>query len=230
MPIQYHLRDNRLTPDPNDCMAVVTASRTAELDDVIARMGERGSTVTKADILSVLEDFQGALESLLAEGANVTLPFANYSASIKGVFKDQTDTFDPARHQITMNLTPGKAIRDFLRSKVTVQKQETTVNAPNIVTFEDVSSGESKSLVTAGGFGKIVGHRLKFDPAVPEDGIFFIAADGAATKVDVVGQNTAGTLMFMIPKLDPGDYHLEVRVTVGSEVRVGRMGAVLSVA
>lgn len=73
-------------------MAVVTATRTAELDDVIQRMSERGSTVTKADIVSVLEDFQGALESLLAEGANINLPFANYSTSIKGVFKDQTQS------------------------------------------------------------------------------------------------------------------------------------------
>lgn len=73
MSIHYSLRPNHLTDDPNDHMASVSPLRTAELEDVIQRMIERGSTVTRPDIISVFADFQRSLEDLLAEGSNVTL-------------------------------------------------------------------------------------------------------------------------------------------------------------
>ncbi len=49
-------------------MAHVISSRQVDLDEVIERMIDRGSTVTKADILSVMEDFQSTVENLLSEG------------------------------------------------------------------------------------------------------------------------------------------------------------------
>jgi hypothetical protein len=187
------------------------------MEDVIARMVERDSTVTKADILSVMEDFEKVLESFISEGASVVLPFANYSTSIKGVFEGQDSTFDSAKHQITINVNPGKEINKTLTKQgLTVEKQETVIPQPNLTIFTDFNSGKKNSIITPAGMGQILGHRLKFDPAVDEDGIYFVKDDNTEIKVSVVGQNKPSVLMFMIPSdLTSGDYNPQVRVKVG---------------
>jgi hypothetical protein len=59
--------------------------------------------------------------------------------------------------------------------------------------------------------GQITGYRLKFDPADPEQGIFF-AAGGSATRVEQTGKNSPSELMFLIPaELAPGEYRPELR-------------------
>jgi hypothetical protein len=87
-------------------------------------------------------------------------------------------------------------------------------------------------VLTPGGMGQVVDHRLKFDPTDANQGVFFVAEGGGATKVDVVGRNKPGELMFMVPAgLASGDYTLEVRATIhGSEdVRTGALDATLTV-
>ena len=60
MPIHYYLRKNKLTENEDDYMASVSSSNKNTLDDVVKMMIQQGSTVTEADILSVLSDFQKA--------------------------------------------------------------------------------------------------------------------------------------------------------------------------
>jgi hypothetical protein len=74
-------------------------------------MIEQGSTVVKADILSVLEDYHSAIENMVLEGMNVNTPGANYSVSIKGIFDGQADTYDPSRHQVSPSTNPGRRFR-----------------------------------------------------------------------------------------------------------------------
>ena len=230
MPIQYTLRDNRLTPDPNDYMAMVSPTRTVELEGIINRMIERGSTVTRTDILSVFEDFESALESLLAEGTSVNLPFGNYSSSIKGIFDSATDTFDSSRHQVVSVVNPGSRLRDAYRAGMPVAKQEAVLPAPNLLEYLDINSGERNSLVTKGGMGQISGHRLKFELADAQQGIFLIDGKGTEIRIDTVGENKPARLMFVLPAtLDTGDYELEVRAKIGNDLRRGKLLQSLSV-
>ena len=230
MPIHYSLFENYLTADPNDYIARVSPTRIAELEDVINRMIERGSTVTRADIVSVLEDFEKALQSLLSEGANVNLPFANYSAGIKGVFNGQTDTFDSSRHKMQINVQPGKSIKAYFATNAVCEKDETLLPQPNPIDFVDLSSGERNSIITPSSMGQVIGSKLKFNPDVAEEGIFFIATDNSETKVTIVGKNKPGELMFLVPALTSGEYHLAVRSGFGEEIREGRLKSTLSVA
>jgi hypothetical protein len=89
--------------ESNDYRAYVGAFNTVDLKNLINWMLERGSTVTKADILSVFEDFGAALEFMLNEGYNVNTPFANFRSGIKGIFMGNTDVFD-----IPAGLTSGE--------------------------------------------------------------------------------------------------------------------------
>ena len=232
MPINYVLLENNLTSDPSDYMAAVQATRTAETDDIIARIIQQGSTVVKADILSVLEDYHTAIENMVLEGVNVNTPLANFGVSIKGVFNGPTDSFDPGRHQVVATTSPGKRFRRAVRERAQAVKGEALKPKPNPVEYTDVNSGTTNSVLTPNGMGRLVGHRLKFDPAAAAQGIFFQAKSGAATQAAMVGRNKPGELMFMVPALAAGDYTLEVRARVyGSEdARAGALDATLTVA
>jgi hypothetical protein len=231
MPIQYALFENNLTSDPDDYMAMVQPIGTADLDMIIERMIKQGSTVTKADTLSVLEDYFTAVESMVLEGMNVTTPMANFGASIKGVFNGQTDSFNKARHQITPTATPGKRLRGMVAQKGQPVKQEAMKPAPNPLSYLDISANSRNGTVTPGGMGQVVGHRLKFDAAAENQGVFFIAADGTATRVTVIGRNMPADLMFMVPAgLAAGDYTLEVRAAFATnDIRSGALAAALTV-
>ncbi len=232
MPIHYVLFENNLTSDPDDYTALVQPTGTADLEDVIARMIQRGSTVVKADILSVLEDYHSVIESLVLEGMNVNTPAANYGASVKGVFDGQADSFDPSRHQPRATVSPGSRLRKAIRERGQAVKQEAVRPTPNPLEYTDVNSGERNSVLTPGGMGRVVGHRLKFDPADAKQGIFFVAEGGGAVRVDVVGCNKPGELMFLVPAvMASGDYTLEVRAVLPQreDVRTGALEATLTV-
>ncbi len=232
MAIKYVLLENNLTADPDDYVAHVQPVGTADLETVIERIIQQGSTVTRADIVSVLEDYCTAIENLLLEGMSVTTPLANFGISIKGVFNGPTDSFDPARHQLLPALRPGARLRRTIRERGTVVKGEAVTLTPNPRTYVDLNSGERDSVLTPGGMGQIIGHRLKFDPTDPAQGIFFIAEDGTETRVTVVGRNKPGELMFLVPEgLAAGEYTLEVRAILkgGTKIRSGRLDEVLTV-
>ncbi|HEY5750423.1 MAG TPA: DNA-binding domain-containing protein, partial [Chryseolinea sp.] len=72
--IKYSLFENRLTPDPDDQMAVVQPISTKSMEEVVDLMISRGSTVTKAEALSVMEELGIAMAQLLKDGHNVVTP------------------------------------------------------------------------------------------------------------------------------------------------------------
>lgn len=233
MTIDYVLFENNLTSDPDDYMAMVQPKGTAELEDVIERMIAQGSTVVKPDILSVLEDYHSAIESMVLEGMNVNTPGANFKVSIKGVFDGNTDAYDPSRHQVRAAVSPGKRFRNAIEERAQPVKQEAQTPRPNLLAYVDLNTDARNSVLTPGGMGQIEGHRLKFDPADAAQGIFFIAADGTETQVAIVGRNKPADLMFMVPDtLTAGEYTVEVRVILPNrtDLRVGALEDPLTVA
>ncbi|MCB9418639.1 MAG: DUF4469 domain-containing protein [Ardenticatenaceae bacterium] len=232
MPIQYALFENNLTSDPDDYMAMVQPVGTADLDMIIERMIQQGSTVTKADTLSVLEDYFTAIESMVVEGMTVITPLANFGASIKGVFNGQTDSFNKARHQISPTVNPGKRLRGVMAQKGQPVKKEAGKPMPNPLAFVDIASDSRNSTLTPGGMGQVAGHRLKFDAADPEQGVFLVDSGGTATRVVTYGRIKPAELFFMVPAgLAAGDYTLEVRAVFASDgPRTGALAAALTVA
>ena len=231
MSINYALFENNLTSDPGDYLARVQSNGTAEMEDVIDRMIEQGSTVVKADILSVLEDYHTAIENMVLEGMNVNTPGANYKATIKGIFNGQADSFDPNRHQVRASVSAGIRFRKAVEERARPSKQEAVRPKPSLLEFTDLNSAERNSILTPGGMGQVVGHRLKFDAEDATQGIFFVAADDSETEVTVVGRNMPAELMFLIPDgLTAGDYTLEVRAGFGEDdVRSGALDVPLTV-
>ena len=47
--------ENLLTPAPDDYMAQVTDSQVVTLNDIIDRMVKRGTTVTRTDLVAIMQ-------------------------------------------------------------------------------------------------------------------------------------------------------------------------------
>ncbi len=233
MPIHYALFENNITSDPDDFAAIVQAVDSADLDRVVQRMIERGSTTTRADILAVLEDAIGTCESMLKDGMRVNFGgLVELFPRMRGVFTSATDTYDPARHSLDVGANPGSRIRKAVRDDAKVVKEEAVKPAPNPIEFRDIGSDTTNNQLTPGNIGQLSGSRLKFDAAAADEGIYFVATPGGVeTKVPTVQKNKPAQVVFLIPAaLGPGQYNVVVRARIngGTELRTGQLDAVLT--
>lgn len=234
MSIEYVLYESKLaTMQPGAHAARVRPTFTADLDAIAEIIAQRGTTVAKADIMSVLEDFFTVVEQFVQQGANVTTPHVNYRVSIKGLFDGPNDGFDPTRHRLTACLLPGPRLRKFVRERTEVTKQDPQeALAPLLLRYSDCNSEALNSVLTPDGMGELTGRRLQFDRTDPLQGVYFVAEDNTATRAVVVGRNKPSELSFLVPDLPPGVYTLQVRSIArgGTELRIGKLKVPLTVA
>ena len=209
--LKYALRENLLTPEPNDYMAQVTDSQSYNLEKIIDKMIERGSTLTKADITATMQIYTETICSLLEEGFQINTPLINTSMSISGVFDGATDSFDSSRHNVNINITPGTKLKETL-SKVKTQKVEAASTDPFVTEVKDIVSGKVNESLTKGGILQAVGARLKFDNSDEAQGVFLVPETGSAVRCGVVAENKPARVMAMIPAdITAGTYYLEIR-------------------
>jgi hypothetical protein len=227
MSIEYYLTENKLSTEDDVFRAVVQPKHTVDLDEIITQVVRRGSTLMREDVMAALEAYHDTILHLLEEGNNVVTPTANYRISIKGVFNGAGDSFDGTRHKMEVRLNPGVLLRD---TQLSVKKMEGSIPRPNLLTFQDPANGGGGFTAVSGGGGKIKGHRLKFDQADPEQGVFFIAAGGAEVRVTQVLNNRPGEIIMIVPALTAGQYRLEVRSLFGKQLRRGSLERPVTVA
>ena len=210
MALKYALFENHLTEDPSDYMAVVQLQASKSQEDVIDLMIGRGSTVTKAEALSVLEEYAAAIEQLLREGQALNTPLFNLSPTIKGVFTSEDESYNAATHTVKINVTPGKRLKQ-VANEIEVQRVAGVSPQPDLLYVDDLGSGTRNEQLTPGNIARLKGSRLKFDPTDPLQGIFLVSEANAETRISTVSRNKPAQLDFLVPAVAPGLYKLVVR-------------------
>lgn len=191
--------------------------------------------MSKPDILAVSAALKLACERRVERGQRINyFGMVEFFPRIKRVFTGATDTFDPARHRIDIGANPRSELREAVRAGATVEKVEAVKPSPNPIEYRDIGSDTTNDQITPGNIGELSGSRLKYDEAQADEGVFFVATAGGETKVPTVQKNKPSQLVFLVPNLVDGTYHLEVRARMGSgtsarELRIGRLDAVLTV-
>lgn len=221
--LRYALFENKLTSDPDDHKAVVQPISTKTMEDVADLMVSRGSTVTRAEVLSVMEEFTLATMQFLRDGHNIITPLFKLSLSVSGVFDNAYDTYDTSRHEVNVCINPGMRLRE-VPTLVKLEKVTSIRPMPVLQSFRDVTSGKENETLTPGGVGRIIGTLLRFDVADPDQGVFFTAMNGFVTKVEILASQKPSEVIFVIPAtLTPGEYSLSVRATLnrGKDIREG---------
>lgn len=231
MPIQYSIRSNKMM-GKKEYAAQIRPAFTADIEQVVERMGRQGCAFSKAATLGVLELFFSTVEQMVLEGINVTTPLVNVHTTMTGTFIDCNDRFDRRRHRIEARVTPGRRLRRTVRIYARAEKVEGRGHPrPNPVLYHDVESDQRNSALTPGGMGILHGVRLKFEPDDPRQGVFFLSGE-EATRAPYAVVNRPKQLIFAVPPLRPGAYRLEVRALAedSTEVREGQLRHSLIVA
>lgn len=209
--LKYALFENNLTSDPDDYMALVQPISTKTMEDLADMMISRGSTVTKAEVLSVMEEFTLATMQCLKDGHNIATPLFKLSLSVKGVFDNAFDSFDASRHEVSVRVNAGTRLKEVV-SDVKTEKVSSVRPLPVLQSFRDVTSGSENETLTPGGVGHIIGTLLRFDATDAQQGVFFTATNGTVTKAETVVTQRPSEIIFTIPAgLVPGEYSLSVR-------------------
>ena len=209
--LKYSLRENLLTPAPDDYMAQVADVRSYTLDEIIDLMMDKGTTLTRADVAATLQVYGEVCSSLIKDGAALNTPLMNTALSISGVFNGANDIFDKKRHTVNLNITAGILLRDVL-PKIKCEKTEGASTDPYITEVTDIVTGTVNTTLTKGGVVQLVGARLKFDAKDAAQGIFFVPETGEAVRAAVIAENKPARLMAIIPAdLAAGTYYIEVR-------------------
>ncbi|MGL4909035.1 MAG: DNA-binding domain-containing protein [Bacteroidales bacterium] len=213
MSLKYALTENLLTERKDDYMAQTQQVRSYNIEDVAERMLKRGSLLTKADILAVLEVYHTEIADLIAEGDAVNTPIFHISPSIAGVFEDASDTYDHNRHKVRINLNAGVLLREA-QKHIKPEKVEGGETQAHIVQVVDIKSGTTNDLLTPNRNLRIKGHRVKISGEQPTVGVYFIDAKDSnqRTKVDAsdIVTNNPSDLVVVIPELPKGSYKLEL--------------------
>jgi hypothetical protein len=225
MTLRYGLILNHLTDDPDDYMGLVTDSDTITTEQIVERMIGKGSTVTKAEALSVIEEFNYAVVDAVANGNNVNTELFKVQPSLSGVFVNDQDTFDKKRHSIRLNLNAGKRLAEAI-TNIELRKVEVSIPQPVIQRFTDLKTKTINESFSPGQIASIKGTLLKFDEEDDKQGIFFIAADSTETRVSNVVKNKPSELLFFVPEsLTTGTFQIEVRTIFknNKSMRTGRL-------
>lgn len=231
MPVRYTLHPSRMTARPDDWRAVVLTPGSLGLDDLVQRIADMGSTTTTADVRAVLEDLQACVAWHLEQGWRVNIEgFVEFYPRMRGVFTGPDDSFTSGRHELSVGAKAGKRLLKGVREAST-EKVARTARRPRPVAYMDLGSGTTNQTLTPGSIGTLLGSGLKFDPAQPDEGIFFLPVGGGPeipVATNSVATNFPGKLVFLVPGggvLAPGSYGLEVRARLpyASQLTIGRL-------
>ncbi|MCB9108741.1 MAG: hypothetical protein H6633_31515 [Anaerolineales bacterium] len=129
--IDFGLHKNKLTNGKEQYRATVLTKETYTLNDVIDRMVEQNTTLTRQDIMAVLDLFFYTVMMLVLEGNSVLTPLVNLGVSIAGNFRSADDTFDRKRHKVKARVNASKVFKDKVEQQAQVQQQNPTGRCPN---------------------------------------------------------------------------------------------------
>ena len=221
--LNYFLQDNPLTPRTDDMAARTVPGKTYDRASFIDLMLQRGTLVTKTDIVAVFNNMEETAAYIVESGDTFSLPLCNVSFSIAGVFEGATDVFDPERHRLNVNVNKGTVLRNA-EKRVKLAKTTISSSQHQIIEARDSVTGSVDTTLTSGGAVEIAGINIKLSGDKPEVGLYFVAGNGTETKAVTIIINKPSQLIALIPALPAGDYHLKIvtQFSGGTDVKEPR--------
>lgn len=224
MTLRFGLRPFLLNNSKNKYTAVITDNETVSEKEIIEAMIAKGSTVSKAEALAVIEEYEAAVCKAIEEGKNVNTRMYKIHAAIKGVFESEKEIFDRKQHSIQINIKAGNRLKQCVEN-IKLEKISLNDNVPLLLTIQNLHTKESEQRFSANHVISIRGKRLKFDQQDPNQGIFFLNEDDLEFRVDNLIKNKPSELIFIVPeKISGNQFILEVRCMFpnASQLRIGR--------
>lgn len=224
MSLRYGLVPFLLNKSKNKYKALPTDNESINEEDIIEEMIAKGSTVSKAEALAVIEEYEAAICKAIEEGKNINTRMYKIHAAIKGVFESEKDIFDPQQHSIQINIKAGKRLKQCVEN-IQLNKVILNDNAPVILSIKNLHTNKPSHQFSGNQAISIIGKKLKFDLNDPRQGIFFVNEDGTEFRVDNLIKIKPSELIFIVPDPIIGNkFFLEVRCLFpnSNQLRLGK--------
>jgi hypothetical protein len=207
--LYYNLVENQLTDNADDYSAQTHCTGSLDKEAIITRMLNRGTLLTRTDILAVLNNLEETVIEALREGYNITHPLFHTAFSISGVFDSPLDSFDGNRHKLNINLTKGLLLRD-IEKKIKFEKTASVAPLPQIQEVKDSISGKVNEIITPNGVIEVYGYNLKIEGDNPSCGLWFVNEKGEEKKAEVIIENKPSKILAMVPPVNQGKWKVKV--------------------
>ena len=225
--LKYCLRENLLTPAPDDYMAQVQDVRSVfenmRAITASSRKNKCSAYTQYACALFLLNSL--FLPRLFSKRVTA---LCKYMRQIQGANKKHPQAY-------------LMYVEDcFLCSNAVVAhrfpQEEGVSTDPYITEVADIVSGKVNEVLTKGGVVQLTGSRLKFKADDTAQGIFFVPETGNPVRASVIAENKPARVMAIIPAdLPAGTYYIEVRTKIAEggkalkNLKTGRFAKALTV-
>jgi hypothetical protein len=207
--LKYSLHENSLTERKDDFVAHPHPSASYNREQFIDLMLQRGTTVTRTDIVAVFNAMEETGVYIIENGGTFNLPLMITGFRMPGIYEGALDTFDPTRHSLHATVNRGTLVRD-IEKRIKLEKINTPIPQPQILEVKDSVTGSVDTLLTAGGAVEIAGINIKIAGIKPENGVYFVSSGGTETKVETIVSNKPSLLIALVPALPADTYRIKV--------------------
>lgn len=238
MTFKYKLHTNPLTDNENQYRAIVDFDKTLGREQLIDKMELRGSTITRADIVAVLDELDRAVIDALLDGKQVNTGLILFTASIKGVFIGVDDVFNTTRHTLELRVRPTVQFKKKIKAGAQFKKMPSIEPTPVVKSYHNLYNLGADTVLSPAHTAQLKGRNLLFNRSDPQQGVFLTPqktgvplVDDTPIRVEEVSRLTPGEIIFRVPDtLLPGRYKLEVKAVFGAEdLRTGALKKILTV-
>ena len=194
--------------------AKVGSERTLSLRDVAESATLRGrADLTASTLEHATETIFKEAAYLLCDGFSVNFGYFQISLKIRGIFDSPDDMYDPERHSLLFQITPGELLSCNLPS-INLKMRGLKKNLADIVLVTDTYTGLIDGTITPNEDIMIQGTRIRVmsnDESDSETGIFFVSDNGTAVPVSRrLTQNNSSCVIARVPDLPAGEYLLRI--------------------
>ena len=196
-------------------------SDTIDTEELVSIMANGRTTLTKPDITGCLTLLTEEIVKLLADGKYVRTPLGSFYLCASGKLDAPDQAFTPGAlantHDIRMHFRADKSLEAALLAKAKIERGERfDRNEPILFSVASVKT-EEELKARSGDFIRVLGQRLKFDKASPEEGLFFV--NGAEHRSLQYASISPTLVIAEVPTgLAAGDYSLVLRSRQGGKL------------
>jgi len=186
--------------------------------DEFLEFAEGRSTVTRADMLAVLSEAARWIESEAARGREVDLgPLGRSRLGMKGVFEDRPHEIEDKDVRLTIGWVLPRAMKEDVAkagARLVRHRVESLPKAPDIIEaralLKSSQPAPPRNRYVPGRTLSVTGHRLDYDLAQPDEGVYLIAPGVPESRIDTAFRVTPSEILFTMPPDATGAYTLEV--------------------
>ncbi len=228
--IEFYLSENHLsTSEENLYKALIKKKKPVRQEELIEIMQGKNTTVTRQDMIVVLDLFKETVTEQILSGFPVHTDLFKADVSIRGGFASTTDLFDAKKHRVCVNMNGADKFKKNLVERAQVEHILPPVKAPILLQVYDYQSGTFRTDLRAGSTISIRGAHLRDEERETR---VYLYRDGSeeTIPVETVHQVMDRTILCALPEdLAGGSYWLSVVQGEGKEKSQGTLKRLLTI-